>query len=335
MDEAALWQAIHDAPADERAWLVMADWLEEHDDPLRAELFRITLALRLRSDEAHRLALEARQRELLAAGVRPAVPEVVNSVGMRLALIPAGTFWMGSTDFELTSSGAEGPRHEVELTRPYYLGVFAVTQEQFQRVLGNNPSHFCASGEGRKKVKGLDSSTFPVDSVTWNRAVTFCRKLSTRPEEKKAGRVYRLPTEAEWEHACRAGAADAPFHFGASLSSRQANFNGKEPSRGAPQGPYLSRTCPVGSYPPNAFGLYDMHGNVAEHCHDWGGENYPDGPRKDPQGPGPSHTHVLRGGSWGYSGRSCRTASRDGISPRGRNAVVGFRVACVLASWRG
>jgi uncharacterized protein (TIGR02996 family) len=335
MDEAALWQAIHDAPADVGAWLVMADWLEEHDDPLRAELFRVTLTLRQRSDEARRPALEERQRDLLAAGVRPCVPEVVNSIGMRLVLIPAGTFWMGSPESEEARSRAEGPRHEVELTRPYYLGVFAVTQEQFQRVLGNNPSHFCASAPGRTKVQGLDTSTFPVDSVTWNRAVAFCRKLSKLPEEKKAGRVYRLPTEAEWEHACRAGAAGAPFHFGASLSGRQANFNGNKPEGGGPQEPYLGRTCPVGSYPPNAFGLYDMHGNLCEHCHDWGGEAYPDGPRKDPQGPGPSRTHVLRGGSWGYSGRSCRTASRDGISPTARNPVVGFRVACVLASWSG
>jgi formylglycine-generating enzyme required for sulfatase activity len=223
----------------------------------------------------------------------------------------------------------------VELTRPYYLGVFAVTQEQFQRVLGNNPSHFCASGPGRTIVQGLDTSTFPVDSVTWNRAVAFCRKLSKLPEEKKAGRFYRLPTEAEWEHACRAGAADAPFHFGASLGWEQANFRADEPYGGAAKGPTLGRPCPVGSYAPNAFGLYDMHGNVCDHCHDWGGEAYPNGPRKDPEGTGPSATHVLRGGSWQYRGASLRTAYRDGISPTGRNNVVGFRVACVLASWPG
>src|SRR5262249_11502444 len=149
---------------------------------------------------------------------------------------------------------------------PYYLGAFEVTQEQYQAVMGKAPSHFSRQGPGKLYVQMIaddDLKRFPVENVTWEEAVTFCRKLSALPEEKRLGRAYRLPTEAEWEHACRAGAsASLPFHFGSQVSSTEANFFGGEPYGGAAKGPYLSRTAPVGSYKPNAWGLYDMHGNV-------------------------------------------------------------------------
>jgi uncharacterized protein (TIGR02996 family) len=319
MDEAALWQAIHDAPADERAWLVMADWLEEHDDPLRAELFRVTLTLRLRSDEAHRPALEERQRELLAAGVRPAVPEVVNSIGMRFVLVPPGTFWMGSPEGEEGRFPSEGPQHEVEISRPFYLGAYAVTQEQYQRVTGRNPGWFQAGGEGTDKAKGLDTTDFPVENVSWDEASNFCEKLSRLPEEKKAGRRYWLPTEAEWEYSCRGGVASSiPYHFGTGLLPQQANF--RETG--------LGRPCPVGSYAPNAWGLYDMHGNVWEWCLDWSGkDDYASSPRVDPHGPSEGTYRVLRGGACGTHVRYCRSACRVRREPADRSSDLGFRVA--------
>ena len=147
--------------------------------------------------------------------------------------------------------------------------------------------------------------------------------LSNLPEEKKAGRKYRLPTEAEWEYACRAGTSTA-FHFGQSLSSDQANFNGKYPAGDGKEGPYLRKTAPVGSYQPNAYGLYDMHGNVAEWCADWyDPQYYFDSPDEDPLGPpfgvvdtGFSNNGnenffvVVRGGCWADDGRACRSAYR-------------------------
>ncbi len=322
-DEAALWQAILAQPADERAWLVMADWLEEHDDPARAELFRTTLTLRLRSDEARRPALEARQRELLAAGVRPAVPEVVNSVGMRLALIPPGTFWMGSPEQDVHPD--ECPRHEVEITRPFALGAFPVTQGQFERVMHANPSRFCPSGPGSQAVLGLDTAALPVDSVSYAEAVGFCEALSKLPGEKEAGRTYRLPTEAEWEYACRAGSSTR-WWFG----DREADLKDHAWYRDNSGG----TTQPVGQKRPNAWGLYDMHGNVAEFCHDWkDGCYYAASPRKDPKGPRRGSSRSLRGGSHSYGPEYCRTAYRDAIAPSGRNPVVGFRTLCALEAW--
>jgi uncharacterized protein (TIGR02996 family) len=324
-DEAALWQAILAEPADERAWLVMADWLEENDDPPRAELFRTTLTLRLRSDEAHRPALEERQRELLAAGVRPAVPEVVNSIGMRFVLVPPGTFWMGSPERDVHRDNPECPRHEVEITRPFALGAFPVTQRQFESVLHHNPSRFCATGAGKDAVRGLDTASLPVDSVIYAEAVSFCEALSKLPEEKNAGRAYRLPTEAEWEYACRAGTS-ARWSFG----DREADLKDHGWFRDNAGG----TTHPVGQKLPSAWGLYDLYGNVAEFCHDWKDDRYyARSPRKDPPGPKQGHSRSLRGGAHSYGPEYCRTAYRDAIMPAGRNPVVGFRALCVLEAW--
>jgi formylglycine-generating enzyme required for sulfatase activity len=172
-------------------------------------------------------------------------------------------------------------QREVEIPEALHLGIHEVTQEQFEKVMGFNPSYFSTSATGRKgtgyeswsqpgggkhKVKGLGSTgDLPVENVSWGEAVEFCKKLSVLPAEQRAGRTYRLPSEAEWEYACRGGAtAYQVFHFGNSLSSEQANFRGTMPFGGAAQGRWLERTCKVGSYKPNAFGLYDMHGNVWE-----------------------------------------------------------------------
>jgi formylglycine-generating enzyme required for sulfatase activity len=277
------------------------------------------------------------------------VKEVTNSIGMKLVLIPAGKFTMGSPQEERDTALAsvpegsraqakswfevEGPQHEVEISKPFYLGVYEVTQAEYEKVMGTNPSWFSATGSGKEKVEGKDTSRFPVENVSWNDAVEFCKKLSETPEEKRSGRVYRLPTEAEWEYSCRGGASSKPFHFGDSLTSTQANFDGNYPYGGADKGPYLERTTRVGSYDANAFGLYDMHGNVWEWCADWYSKDYyKDSPRKDPQGPATGTSRVLRGGSWGVYGWNCRSASRSGVDPGIRCGNVGFRVVLVAGA---
>ncbi len=246
---------------------------------------------------------------------------------MKLMPIPAGEFLMGSADAEPGASEDEKPQHKVRITRPFYLGAFEVTQEEYERVMGTNSSFFSAKGHGNDRVKGMDTRRFPAEQVRWLDAVEFCRRLSDLPEEKKAGRVYRLPSEAEWEYACRAGTT-TPFHFGKSLSSKQANFNGNNPFGDAPKGPFLVRTTKVGSYSPNAFGLYDLHGNVWEWCADWYGRTYyRESPTDDPKGPKSGTMRVIRGGEWYGDGRDCRSAFRYADVPTGIFYVMGLRVA--------
>jgi formylglycine-generating enzyme required for sulfatase activity len=261
--------------------------------------------------------------------------EIANSIGMKLVLIPAGKFTMGSprfeTDREPVYKGSE-EQHVVEITRPFYLGRYEVTQAEYQAVIDNNPSYFSTRADGKDQVKGLDTSKFPVESVSWNDAVTFCEALSARAAEKRAGLVYRLPTEAEWEYACRGGASTRPFHFAtstSSLTSAQANFIGYSPYGVSVRGRYLQRTTAVGSYQANAFRLFDMHGNVQEWCADWyAADYYKSSPRQDPKGPPTGSRRVVRGGCWYDTGLNCRAASRGYRGPVTRNFGVGFRVAC-------
>jgi uncharacterized protein (TIGR02996 family) len=332
MNEEVFLRAIRDDPAEPAAWLALADYLQEQGDP-RGELLRLTRTLQ-QPDCPQRPALEERLCRLLAQGVRPCWPQLTNSVGMLFSLIPAGTFRMGSPNGEADRQENEGPQHEVEITRPFYLGVYPITQEQYERLMGTNPSRFSSQGGGKARVKKQDTRAFPVESVSWDDAIDYCRKLSEWPEEKRLGRVYRLPTEAEWEYACRGGASSStPFHFGNSLSSTQANFNGNHPYGGAAAGPNLRRTTAVGSYPANGFGLYDMHGNVWEWCADWFDANYyATSPRKDPQGPQAGEGRVLRGGSRSYYGRDCRSACRNRLAPGLRVNHLGFRVALSVAA---
>jgi uncharacterized protein (TIGR02996 family) len=328
--EQALLQALHKDPRDAVTWSALADCLEEQGQAERAELLRLS---RLPPPAGtDRLAAEGRVRELLAAGVQPCVPTLENSIGMCLALVPPGSFLMGSPQDEAGRGANEGPQHEVQISRPFYLGVFQVTQAQYQKVMGSNPSYFCSSGGGKDKVKGLDTRNFPVEQVSWGEAVAFCKKLSKLAEEKREKRLYSLPAEAQWEYACRGGAPSAsPFHFGASLSSTQGNFDGNYPYGGAAKGPYLKRPTVVGSYPPNAFGLFDMHGNVWEWCQDWSAEDYhAQSPSKDPTGPPTGERRVLRGGSWRLNARDCRAACRLWVVPGSRYRGIGFRVVCLL-----
>jgi RNA polymerase sigma factor (sigma-70 family) len=259
--------------------------------------------------------------------------DLTNSIGMKLVRIPAGKFKMGCPRDDEDRRGGDD-QHEVEITRAFFLGAYTVTQAQYQKVMGKNPSDFSPGGWRSPAVRGIDTRDFPVECVSWDDALAFCKRLSALPAEKAALRIYRLPTEAEWEYACRAGTT-TPFHFGKSLSSTQANFDGTDPSGGAAKGPFLGRTCKVGSYKPNAWGLYDMHGNVWQICADWFGKDYyRTSPRKDPVGPRTGSGRVVRGGAWGSPARQCRSAMRA-FAPRGhRTALIGFRIACDVGGRR-
>jgi formylglycine-generating enzyme required for sulfatase activity len=197
----------------------------------------------------------------------------------------------------------------------------------------SNPSYFAPTGGGKDKVKGQQTDRFPVENVSWEDAETFCRELSKKADERAASRVYRLPTEAEWEYACRGGASSAlPFHVGKpnkSLSSKEANFNGDYPGGHGAVEPSHGRTTTVASYKANAFGLHDMHGNVWEWCSDWySSDYYKNGDPKDPKGPPKSENRVLRGGAWDSPGKECRAAQRYSHTPNHTGYNIGFRVIC-------
>jgi uncharacterized protein (TIGR02996 family) len=328
--EQAILAAIRDDPREEASWAALADWLEERGDP-RGELLRLTRSL-MRPGGPNRPAREERLRELLASGLRPCWPTLTNSVGLELALIPPGAFLMGSPADEAERDRDER-QHEVEITRPLWLGVYPVTQAEYERVMGTNPSCFSPTGVGKQKVRRQDATRFPVENVSWKEAMDFCQRLSERGEEKRQGRVYRLPTEAEWEYSCRGGASSStPFAFGATLSSTRANFDGYHPYGGAKKGPNRERTTAVGSYPANAWGLYDMHGNVWEWCADWHrADYYTQSPRQDPAGPSKGSNRVMRGGGWCMDGQFCRSAFRHRDRPTYRSYSLGFRVALVLS----
>jgi formylglycine-generating enzyme required for sulfatase activity len=222
------------------------------------------------------------------------LPESADSIGMEFKLIPAGTFTMGE----------KNKARDVTLTKPFKMGVHEVTQAQYEQVMKNNPSSF----------KGAEN---PVEQVSWEDAVEFCRKLSELSAEKAAGNVYRLPTEAQWEYACRAGTT-TQFSFGDDESDLGDYAWYRENS--------ASKAHPVGGKQPNAWGLYDMHGNVWEWCQDWY-DDYPSGAVTDPTGPASGSYRVYRGGSWRRTAGSCRSASRGRHFPSSRYYDRGFRVS--------
>ncbi len=229
-----------------------------------------------------------------------------NSIGMKFVWIPPGNFVMGSPKEEKQRNGNEN-QHKVTLTKGFYLGASTVTQEQWQEIMPKNPSAF----PGEKNL--------PVDSVSWNDCQEFIKKL--KEKDKKA---YRLPTEAEWEYACRAGTT-TPFHVGETISTRQANFQGEDVSNKGKKNLPRLKTAPVNSFPANAWGLHDMHGNVWQWCQDWYGD-YSQKEVVDPQGPTKGPNRVLRGGSWFYTADCCRSACRSWGEPGFRNYSIGFRL---------
>ncbi len=244
--------------------------------------------------------------------------EVTNSIGMKLRLIPPGTFEMGSPSSE-PERGNDETLHLVTISEPKLMGVFPVTQNEWTQIIGSNPSRF-------KAVTGQDTGRFPVETVSWDDCQQFLDRLNRM--ERSHGRRYRLPTEAEWEYSCRAGTMTS-FWFGTVLNGKQANCNGSQPYQ-TTSGPYLERTSVVGSYGANSFGLYDQHGQVLEWCQDSFGD-YETSLNQDPTGPSSGSSRVLRGGSWSYYAYNCRSARRSGSVPSYRSAFFGFRVLCELS----
>jgi formylglycine-generating enzyme required for sulfatase activity len=229
------------------------------------------------------------------------------STGMRFVLVPAGTFVMGSPTTEPGRQKDEA-QHQVVISRPFYLGETEVTQRQWFAVMRHNPSTFLSAG--------LDA---PVEQVTWDQVQEFLRRLNARGRDR-----YRLPTEAEWEYACRAGSSSA-YAFGARLSTDQANYDGRYPLPDQKEGHFRGTTTKAGSFPPNRWGLYDMHGNVWEWCAD---EYCPylGVSAKDPVNACRSPFKTIRGGSWYFGADSARSALRYTHEPHLRGFSIGFRV---------
>ena len=253
---------------------------------------------------------------------QPNKESFTNIIGMKLVLIPKGKLMMGSPPDEKGSEEDER-RHEVTISRDYHLGIHEVTQAQYKKIMGKNPSHFQGDAvaerhpETNRVVKEVDSANHPVEQVSWEDAVEFCQRLSALPEEKKAGRVYRLPSEAEWEYACRAGSQMA-YSFGSDEKSL-VNFGWYDSNS-------KGMTHAVGLKKANAWGLYDMHGNDFEWCADWYGE-YPKAYATDPRGPEDGWARALRGGSWFDGAVDCRSALRGWKVRSLLDRTIGFRVA--------
>ena len=254
-----------------------------------------------------------RQRETARALGVPVEKDFELARGMRItmALIPPGKFLMGSPENEEHRDHDEDPQHEVTISKPFYMGVHEVTQAQYAAVMGSNPSRF-------------QGDSNPVEAVLWNDAQEFCRKLS-----KKEGVEYRLPTEAEWEYACRAGTT-MPFHFGETISTDQANCDGTNSYGSGRKGKYREKMTPVGSFAPNAWGLHDMHGNVCEWCQDNWHAGYKNAPTDGRAWEGWDAARVLRGGSWRSHPWYCRSANRRRGQPGIRSSNVGFRIVVDL-----
>ncbi len=237
-------------------------------------------------------------------------PTFKNSLGMEFVIVPKGKSWLGG------GGGLPGDK-EVVIAQDFYLGKYEVTQEEWQKVTGVNPSTFSRTGAGKDAVKGIpdeELKRFPVENVSWDTAQAFIERVNK--QVKEAGWVYRLPKEAEWEYACRCGPGDKldsafDFYFDKptnQLLPEQANFE---------HGKGLKRACKVGSYKPNKLGLYDMHGNVAEWCDD---------AEKAAAG---GSSRVLRGGGWSHGAGGCTASARGRLEPGGRSNVLGFRVLAV------
>jgi formylglycine-generating enzyme required for sulfatase activity len=225
-----------------------------------------------------------------------------NNVTMRLVWVPAGAFTMGSSADEAGHEENEGPQHEVTISRPFLIGACEVTQEQYEAVMGSNPSKYPGHG-------------MPVENVSWDDAMEFCARVS-----RKTGRRVTLPTEAQWEYACRAGTRTR-YSFGDDQDQIKRYARQGEAQEAGP--------APVGSHEPNPWGLYDMYGNVWEWCADWYAP-YNAGAVTDPAGPASGQGRVVRGGRWHGKAADCRSAKRSWHASDYPRGIVGFRV--VLAT---
>ncbi len=295
-------------PQEETRWLVLADWLEEFDDPSRAELLRLhrqLLPTCCHPDQnPDRSELQTRIVELILEGVSPCVPQktivLPGGVVMTFSFIPTGSFLMGCNDKK--GSANEKPMHRVTLTNGFFLGIHPVTQAQWKAITGANPSHFL--GDDR-----------PVEQVSRDDCQKFCQKLTVHLMGRGS---VRLPTEAEWEYACRAGTTTG-YHTGDSEAALK--------KAGWYSGNSGDQTHPVGVLATNAWGLHDMHGNVWEWCRDRYG-TYVGSDQADPQGRTKGDSRVLRGGGWYGHPAGCRAACRHWSRPDVRDHGYGFR--CVF-----
>jgi len=246
-----------------------------------------------------------------------------NGIILEMASIPGGSFLMGSPESEERRYHEwESPQHRVTIA-PFYMGKYSVTQAQWQAVAELRPvKHELDPDPSR--FKGANR---PVESISWHDAVEFCARLS-----RETGRHYRLPSEAEWEYACRAGTT-TPFHFGETITPDLANYDGDYIYGSGSKGVYRRETIDVGSFPPNAFNLYDMHGNVWEWCADPWHENYEGAPADGSvwESGGNYSPRSIRGGSWGFNPRYCRSANRNWDAPGFRDDSNGLRVVCVFS----
>jgi formylglycine-generating enzyme required for sulfatase activity len=229
-----------------------------------------------------------------------------NDIELDLVLIPSGEFMMGNDHHHQD----EQPIHQVKLPS-FYIGKYPITQAQYRSIMGDDQGF------------GL-SANYPIEQISWHDALDFCTKLS-----QQTGRTYTLPSEAQWEYACRAGTNTA-FHFGATITPELANYNGDYPYQNAPLGENRAQATLVGSFPPNAWGVYDLHGNVWEWCLDTYQPNYQGAPT-DGSAWGANSTErdlnrVMRGGAWDYVARGCRSAVRCSLAPQSRIAGCGLRV---------
>jgi formylglycine-generating enzyme required for sulfatase activity len=236
---------------------------------------------------------------------------------MEFVLVTAGEFMMGSQDSESERSLHEGPLHRVRITQPFYMAKYEVTQTQWEGVMGTNPS-------------GLKGDDFPVEEVSWNDCKEFLNKLNRAMSGQRSalkGTGFRLPTEAQWEYACRAGTT-TPFHFGKTITTNQVNYDGEYPYGNSPKGEYRQKTVRVGTFPSNAWGLHDMHGNVWEWCEDkYHPRTYgePEATKPDPVCTLDSSYRIFRGGGWDCFAGFCRSAFR-GKEVTGRSyCTLGFR----------
>ena len=305
----------------------------------------------LRSEE--QTSDDSEIRLLAGKLVRQILKQCVKSsaTGMEFIVIDSGQFTMGPAPNE-SSTQKHDVQHPVRITQPFILGRYEVTQAEFARVMDNNPSSFASTGEGKDKVKEMDTTKFPVEMVSWFDAIVFCNELSRldayppyynmekiERQEKfvssaqvsiRGGVGYRLPTEAEWEYACRAGTT-TKFSYGQSGRKGAANVN----SYGSTSGGYgvtvttsIGRTAKVGSYPANPWGFHDLHGNVEEWCWDgYDAKYYGRSDINDPTGPKEAKHRVVRGGSWLLGDYTARSASRFWHTPDERKKNAGFRVA--------
>jgi formylglycine-generating enzyme required for sulfatase activity len=269
------------------------------------------------------------------------------SIDLEMVLIEPGEFMMGSPETEMDRSEDE-VLHRVRIRKAFYVGKYEVTQGQFARVMGFNPSWFSPGRPGEDEVARKDTLRLPVESVTWFDAAEFSNRLSERDGLKPYFRLanvrkdgdtissadltvvggggYRLLTEAEWEYACRSGTT-TPFHFGGTSNGMESNVDGRLPYGTTEKGPYIRRPTTVGSYRPNRWDLYDMHGNVQEWCLDWYVKDYASLGTDDPVNLVKAEYRVLRGGSWISPCGGSSSAGREWISPDDARTTVGFRVA--------